>query len=737
MSIIHLNLKECKRLKLVAITILLTLVSYIILSFANINKVMAQTIVQKREPYTGSLKDYPGYTELIEKLQKDHPNWKFTIFYTGLDWNQTIKMETTEVHGRNVVPASKSDAWKCSICGDTPRGGTSWRCASEATVCYYMDPRNWLNDTYIFEFENLAYNKETQKVEGVEKIISNMKYMQGDKITYTNTEGNTETIEKTYAQVIFEAAQEAGISPYHLASRLNQEQGGGSRPGSTATGTYPGYVGYYNYLNIKASGSTDAEVIVNGLAHAKSKGWTNPEISIKEGAKVLASNYINDGQDTLYLQKFDVDNSDGTLYYFQYMQNVSASVTESLKVKKAYDELGFVDNAIEFVIPVYENMPETPYGEPKDALIVTQNIKIKGTEVNVRSGTGTGYSSIAEVNTGDTLLRIEKATITKGGYYWDKVVLPNGTVGYVARNYIVEIEDITNTNETVVANTSTYLRNGPGLNGTTVVTILTKGQALTKIETGKYNLDGFAWERVKLEDGRQGYIQQKYLSKPGEIDQSGDKIEIVKVICKSGLKIRKTPGISGEIISYAENGDFLTRIKANASNENGFVWDQIVTPNGIEGYIARGDSTEDYIEVVTKELNENDGKIITDDKTTKLENNKLICLPSATVETIRNYNSTAVVKNAKGEVINSGNIGTGYTITINNFTCTVVKLGDANGDGIVNSFDYIRIRNYIMGTKKLTEPELIAADANNDNNIDSFDYIRIRNYIMGTKKIEI
>ena len=734
MSIIHLNLKECKKLKLVAITILLTLVSYIILNFVNINKVMAQSIVQKREPYTGSLKDYPGYTELIEKLKKDHPNWKFTILYTGLDWNQTIKMETTECHGRNVVPASKSGAWKCSVCGDKPMGGNSWRCASEATVCYYMDPRNWLDDTHIFEFENLAYNKETQKVEGVEKIISNMNYMQGDKITYTNTEGKSATIEKTYAQVIFEAAQEAGISPYHLASRLNQEQGGGSKPGSTATGTYSGYVGYYNYLNIKASGSTDAEVIANGLAYAKSKGWTNPEISIKEGAKVLAKNYINDGQDTLYLQKFDVDNSDGTLYYFQYMQNVSASVTESLKVRKAYEELGFVNNAIEFVIPVYENMPETPYGEPKDATIVTQNIKIKGTEVNVRSGPGTSYSSIAEVNTGDTLLRIEKATITKGGYYWDKIVLPNGTIGYVVRNYIVEIEDITNTNETVVANTSTYLRNGPGLNGTTVVTILTKGQALTKIETGKYNLDGFIWERVKLEDGRQGYIQQKYLSKPGEVNPSGDKIEIVKVICQSGVKIRKTPGTSGEVISYAENGDFLTRTKANASNENGFIWDKIVTPNGIEGYVARGDSIEDYIEVVTKELNENDGKIVTDDNTTKLDNNKLICLPSTTVETIKSNNSTAVIKNKNGEIINSGNIGTGYTITTNNFTCTVVKFGDVNGDGKINSGDLFYTQKYLLKKSNLDENEQKACDVNKDNKINSGDLFFIQKYLL--KKTE-
>lgn len=232
--------------------------------------------------------------------------------------------------------------------------------------------------------------------------------------------------------------------------------------GSTATGTYNGYIGYYNFLNIKASGSTDAEVIRSGLAHAKANNWTDPEISIKAGASILAKNYINDGQDTIYLQKFDVDSSDGTLYYFQYMQNVSVCLTESINAKKAYEELGFTKHAtIEFIIPIYENMPETPCEEPKDVGIVTQNIKVKGSNVTIRDKASTTGNKIATVNTGDVLLRIEIASTTNEGYYWDKVVLPNGTKGYMARNYIVETADITNCNDTVTANTSVNLRNGP------------------------------------------------------------------------------------------------------------------------------------------------------------------------------------------------------------------------------------------------------------------------------------
>ena len=733
---IQKNIIKHRLLKLVTICILLTLVSYVFLNVVNQNKVYAA--VQVRENYSDKINNYPGYKELIDDLKTKHPNWNFTILYTGLDWNQVIKNETSAYHGRNVVPASRSSAWKCAICGNTPHGGSSWRCASEIAVAYYMDPRNWLNDSYIFEFESLSYNEKIQTVEGVQKIISGIKYMQGEKITYTKTDGTTGTLEKSYAQVIMDAAKEAGISPYHLASRLRQEQGAGTTPGSTATGTYGGYVGYYNFLNIKASGSTDREVIVNGLAHAKSKGWTDPQISIIEGAKVLAKNYINDGQDTLYLQKFDVDSSDGTLYYFQYMQNVSASVTEGVEVRKAYENLGLINSSIDFIIPVYENMPETKCTEPVDSSIVTQNVKIKGTNVNVRSAPTTNSDILAKVNTGDILLRIEKASTVNGDNYWDKVVLPDGTKGYVARAYLLEMEDVTNCNETVVANTSVNLRNGPGLNGTTIITMLTEGQALTRIETGKYNLDGYVWDRVKLADGRQGYIAQNYINKPGEEkpkDEEIAKTELVKVICNSGLKLRENPGTDQKILTYVYKDAVLTRTKANVSNVNGYVWDKVVTSTGIEGYIARGDSKEQYIQVITT----NNTTSINNDNF-KIEDKNLMCEPNTTIETIKQKNTgkTVTIKKADGTVVTSGTIGTGYTVTIDKNTYTVVKLGDVNGDGQVKATDYMTIKNHIMNnSNSLAESNKKAADVNKDGQVKATDYMTIKNHIMDVSKINI
>lgn len=523
-------------------------------------------------------------------------------------------------------------------------GGTSWRCASEAAISYYIDPRNWINDSYIFQFENLSYNEKIHTIAGVQKIIANMGYMQTN--TYRKTDGTTGTLDKSYAQIIMEAAQEAKISPYHLAARLKQEQGAGSLPGSTATGTYSGFEGYYNFMNINASGKKDAEVIRKGLQYAKDNGWTTPEISIKEGAKILAKTYINEGADTIYLQKFDVDClGDNTLFWFQYMQNVSVCLTEGTTARNTYNELGFINDCIEFRIPVYKNMPSTPCPEPGANTLVTQNVKIKGNSVRIRSSASSENDSniIATVNTGYELLRIELAKNKSGNIYWDKVVLPDGRKGYVARNYLEEMPDKTNCNETMVTTTGVYLRNGPGTNGTTTIALLSQGQKLTRIEKNQYNVDGYIWDRVVLTDGRQGYIAQNY-------------------------------------------------IKLREPNDN-----------------------------------------------LKLEKENLICEPETSVETIKRKNEgkQVTVKNAKGEVVNSGNIGTGYTVTIDNNTYTVAKIGDINGDGIIDARDSLRILKYSVGTYELKGVTEISADINNDNIIDARDSLRILKNSVDTYEIKI
>ena len=538
---------------------------------------------QRKYPYySGSLSSYYGYDSLLQNLKAKHPNWNFTILETGLDWNDVIKNETVAVHGRNLIYYTNTGSWVCSTCGNRTYDSGRWKCASETAVAYYMDPRNWLNDSNIFQFEDLGYNGDIQNIDGVNKILSTVPWASGDSIYYTKPDGSTGVIYKSYAQVIMEAAKEAGISPYHLAARIKQEQGSNNTASSTGKGTYAGHVGYYNFLNIKATGG---DIIGNALNHAKTQGWDDPEKSIKGGAEFIASSYISRGQSTLYLQKFDVDNSDGSLYYHQYMQNVSAALTEGNTVRSSYESMGLLESSINFVIPVYYNMPRDGYYKGDDISIVTQNVKVTGDSVTIRTGRGTSNAELTKVNSGDILLRIETAGSEVDGHYWDKVVLPNGEKGYIARDFVTQIDDVSNVNTSAVANVNVNLRNGPGTSNTTVIRTLTSGQSVTIIESNKYNgLDGYNWSRIKLSNGAQGYLVSDYLTETAQ----ATNYQMAYVNCNPDGKVyvRSGVGTGHSIVTALVKDTKVTVQQKSAGTANGYTWDKIVTLEGLEGYMA-------------------------------------------------------------------------------------------------------------------------------------------------------
>ena len=677
------------------------------------------------------LDDYPGYSDLLDNLLEEHPNWTFTILFTGLDWNTVIRNETTVEHGRNLVQG-KSGAWVCSICGDKAYDNGSWRCASAATVEYYMDPRNSLYDeTYIFQFENLKWSDNTYTISGIEKILDGCDYLLEDKITYTNTKNKKVTIDKTYAEVIMDAAEKAGISPYHLASRIRQEQGTGDSASATATGTYSGYTGYYNFLNVNASGNGSSTIIKNALEYAKKQGWDTPVKAIEGGAEFLVKSYIQYGQNTLYLQKFDVDDSDGDLYWHQYQQNVAAAKTECVDIMQSYKEIDENLNLpFNFVIPVFENMPETKCAMPGTESIVTQNIEITDSSVVVYKSKDKSSTKLATLKKGEKVLRIEIDDNKTNGYKWSKVVLSNGNKGYIITEGFKVIDDITNCNIEAVAIEPGNVRNGPGTSGTEVLLTLSEGQRVTIIEKGKYNnLDGYDWSRIVLSDGTQGYVVARYLE---EVDDSGSTesgAEIVEVICDGGLTLRKEPGTSSSILGYIDKGEYLTRIEKNSANKNGYIWDKVVTDSGTTGYVARGDDDEDYIRVVGNNISGNGFET---------SGANLVCEPNVTVSNITSKLSGAVVKDTKSKKVTSGNIGTGYTIEYDGEKFTVVKLGDTTGNGKVDSADLLAIQKHLLGKSKIKDKyELEAADVTKNGAINSADLLAIQKDLLGKSKITI
>ena len=172
-------------------------------------------------------------------------------------------------------------------------------------------------------------------------------------------------VKLTYAEVFVEIGKEYNVSPVMLASRCRQEQGVNGTS-ALISGTVEGYEGYYNYFNISASGKTDEEVIKNGLEKAKEEGWDTPYKSIVGGSVIIASQYVLCNQDTLYFQKFDVIDDEKGMYWHQYMGNLMAPTSEGRSTKKSYEELGVLEEAFVFKIPVYTDRPEENAPEPVD-----------------------------------------------------------------------------------------------------------------------------------------------------------------------------------------------------------------------------------------------------------------------------------------------------------------------------------------------------------------------------------
>ncbi len=320
----------------------------------------------------GFPESYKVYLRMLHDL---YPQWVFEAYQTGLDWDSVITAESKV--GLNLIPNYKGMEWlsmegkayNWSTDKFTVYDGSTWVTASKAAIGYYMDPRNFLTTNGIFQFELLKYQSEYQGIDGVYNILKNSPF--NSSYNFTNNYGLNRTY--SYAETFMKAALYSGVSPYHLASRSKQEvMSSSSSFSGSATGTYSGYQGYYNFYNIGASNSAGGGAVANGLSYAKNGTssdvtntqymlpWNNRFKSITGGAFWIGSRYINRGQDTVYLQKFNM--TDISRYSHQYMANVEAPYAEAKKVKTAYSTV--LDTPIVFSIPVYKNMPSSPVATP-------------------------------------------------------------------------------------------------------------------------------------------------------------------------------------------------------------------------------------------------------------------------------------------------------------------------------------------------------------------------------------
>lgn len=315
------------------------------------------------------------YKSYIENILKYYPNWKFVFYDTKLDWNSLFGTDQQGYVGRSLIPSSSPLSYRSTASGCynwrtgewIMQDAGGWYQANTQTIAYYMDPRNFLNTNDVFMFESLSYDKETQTLDGVKKILDGS-FM--DNVTIKDTDGKS----LTYAEAYIKAAEITKVSPYHLASRTIQEVGRNGSNSVKGQGTQIddkgtiGYKGYYNFYNI---GATQGKYpIANGLKYAtgttssdanKKKymlPWDSKYKAIVGGAIWIGNGYINSvyKQNTMYFQKF---NTSGGNAGHQYMGNILAPYYESHSIKKTYSEMGILDKSFTFIIPYYRNMPKT------------------------------------------------------------------------------------------------------------------------------------------------------------------------------------------------------------------------------------------------------------------------------------------------------------------------------------------------------------------------------------------
>lgn len=218
----------------------------------------------------------------------------------------------------------------------------------------------------------------------------------------------------------------------------------------------------------------------------------------------------------------------------------------------------------------------------------------------------------------------------------------------------------------------------------------------------------------------------------------------------TSLKVRASA--NGTAIGALNNGEKVKILQRATAEVGGFYWDLIVSEqDGTYGYAARiirGDvciastgsngsssGSAGQEEPTTAPTPGDDKPAENLEGNAKIEDTNFVMLPNVTYETIKNSYTNAVIKDRNGNEVKSGNVGTGYKLTINDITYTIVKKGDVNGDATVSILDAVAMLNSVKGTNILQNEYKSAAMLKNNADFNITDVVLLLNYIKGTAKL--
>lgn len=531
-----------------------------------------------------------SYCQYLYHLHSKYPNWEFKA--DVLEY--TLDEATAEEEGKVVLQTKNSNYW---LNGKYIEGDYYY--INQAVIASFMDPRNSLYESLIFQFLDLESSKNISNDNALKKIAGS---------------GNL----SKYFDEFEKAAVTVSINPVHIMARSEQEGANKSNYGAitglytTSTGrkSAQGYSldGYYNFYNIGSYTDSNYDYTVQrGLAYAAgflesnscivknsngkyeysaskcgqlsyNRPWNTPEKAIIGGAEFIANDYVRKGQDTLYYQKFNVSTySSYTDFSHQYMTNIHAPVNEGGRIYEAYKAGNLLNSKFTFIIPVYKNMsPDVSEPVDKSSNSRLSSISIDGKAISDFDAVRVEYTynAITSANSIKVEAKTEdsKASVSGTGTYnftSDGIVKVTLTVTAEDGSktvYVVDIKKVV-PSESITVN-DVVSKMGVKVDGSIMYGISPGTEVSTLVKT------------VTSNKGQASVVNSSNKSKTTGALASGDKITI------SGTNEKKvyTIAVRGDV-----NGDGAVKI-----NDLILVQSHILNKGKLTGYkLYAGDTNYD------------------------------------------------------------------------------------------------------------------------------------------------
>lgn len=743
------NVKNIFNIK--KINIIFMIIVFIFISIFPTTKVEAG---DKTEKYTQRLvtgiEAFPeDYQKLLRQFVDDtfHDNWTFQAYYTGIDWNDFISGE----QGYNRVYKGFDTAHRCT-CGSLESG---YYCANSEITSYFVDPRNFINERNLFQFLEISYNEELYTRDIVAKLVAKYNvFNKGEYFTFVMSDENHEMYNKevtmTYTDIIMEAAKKSQMSPISMVIKIVQEvgaDGSGSTDGKHST-----FPNTYNFFNIGSSDKGDA--IYNGLEYANNKGWHCPYTSIVEGAMFNSDNYIKAGQNTAYFYKYDCvgtkilkagETQEISSYdlYHQYMTNIQDPYSQSASLFSTYTNEDLVDENLNFIIPVFENMPKNPVNKISSLSNSDKDLYYAdiSSSLYIRTAPKISAKELTSIYKDDLVVMLQRNYTTSGGNSWDKVQIWNGEIGYTMSKYLEPFVPYTEEEpDGENPGDSNNGNNGDNTGGNTGGENGDSGNIGDGTTGGNDNENNNG-----NNDGNAGE------ENPGTGDDSSDDNNGGNTDAPdNGSTGDENPGTGGE-----EDDGAIVGQQPLAHIGYGYA-DVSTTLNvrkGAGSSYSKIDSLVSKQEFVILEETDNWCKIQYGDKVGYVskeyvksleyvkvdeENKQITVIPNITADVLAGKVGVKVYSVKKGDTeILDKSLGTGYVIKLDDKEYTIVKMGDVNGDGKTNTLDALEALKQDVGLIELKDNYLISMDVNNDNKYNTIDALDLLKFDVGLHNISL